>query len=49
MLHLIVIEDKNCKEELAGFVTVHDKSIKLNVALDNVTDKLDRFLANINN
>ena len=48
MMHLIVIEDKNCKKELAGFVALHDKSIRLNAALDSVTDKVDRFLANIN-
>ncbi|MBL4657065.1 MAG: LytTR family transcriptional regulator DNA-binding domain-containing protein [Flavobacteriales bacterium] len=48
MMHLIVIEDKNCKEEFDGFIGLHDKSIHLNVEVDGISDRLQGFLSNIN-
>ena len=49
MMRLIIIDDADCKEKLNGFLSQNDKNIRLNVELDNIGDKVDRFLGNINN
>ena len=48
MMHLIIIENSDCREELNRFLTAHNKSIRLNIELEKGDYKVGRFLENIN-
>ena len=48
MNKLIIINDDNCKAELAAFLKAHPKSVKLVVDTDEVDLKIDRLLENMN-
>ena len=48
MNKLIIIDDNNCKPELAAFLKAHPKSVKLVVDTDEVDLKIDRLLENMN-
>ena len=48
MNKLIIIDDNNCKTELAAFLKAHPKSVKLVVDTDEVDLKIDRLLENMN-
>ncbi len=47
-MRLIIIDDKTCKKELNGFLTENSASVTVNVALDDVENKVADFLDNIN-